>query len=126
MTAKKFGPTASGSYPDEMRTQLWPLCCGAAILSGFKNVGGLSSEDLVKQITTITDECIPDMQVYRGEQILPRLMFLTLNSTQMSSAKIMTAIKEAGFTQFASASPRGHDQGFFVRDKSKTFKSVAA
>lgn len=123
-TVKKFGPSMKEAYPDVMRTQLWPLCCGAAILSGFKNVGSLSAEDLVKQINTTVDEYIPDMQVYAGEQIHPRLMFLTLNSTQMNSPKIMNAIEEAGFTKFANASPRGHDQGFFVRDKSKTFKAV--
>jgi hypothetical protein len=126
MAVKQFGPTAPEPYPAEMRTQLWPLCCGAAILSGFKNVGGLTPEALVNQITETVESYVPDHQVFVQEQIKPKLVFLTLNSDQMGSKKIMAAVSEAGFVKFAEAAPRGAPQGFFVRDKSKSFKPVAA
>ncbi len=44
----KFGPTFNGDFPSEMRTQLWPLCCGARIISGFKHAANLTLEDLVE------------------------------------------------------------------------------
>lgn len=119
----KFGNN-SAAYPAEMRTQLWPLCCGASIISGFKSVGAMSQADLVKQITSTIDNNVPDHQVYANEQMKPSLTFLTLNSSQMASAKIMDAIKEAGFVLLGKAQPRGSDQGFFIRDKSETFKAA--
>jgi len=124
MTTKKFGDN-SKNYPAEMRTQLWPLCCGASIISGFKNVGNLTEDELVEQIQNICDNYIPDHQVYSQEIIRPSLTFLTLNKSQMDSKKIMNAVKKANFVQFATAKPRGARQGFFVRDKSETFNATA-
>lgn len=126
MSVKKFGPTVAEPYPAEMRTQLWPLCCGAKIISGFKDVGTLTEEAMVKQINGICDEYVADHQVYTGETMIPKLTFLTLNQDQMGSKKIMAAITAAGFVQFAIAKPRSRPQGFFVRDKSESFAVVAA
>lgn len=122
MDNKKFNRFPDQPYPGEMRRQLWPLCCGASILSGFKDVATLTPQQLVQQINDTIDKHVPDLQVYTGEQMTPKLTFLTLNSGQMGSKKIMDAIKEAGFIKFAEASPRGSPQGFFVRDQSTTFK----
>lgn len=105
------------SYPAEMRRQLWALCCGASIISGFKDVNKLTEDELVTDI----NECIglvPDMQVFGGEQINPKFTFLTLNSGQMGSPKIMTAIAKAGFFLIGTGKPRGSLQGFFLRDDS--------
>lgn len=125
MPAKKvFGPSYQGDFPEEMRRQLWPLCCGASIISGFKNVHMMSDEELVKSITDTIDNSIADHQVYAHEQMNPKLTFLTLNNGQMGSKKLMDAIKKAGFVQFAVAKPRGNNQGFFVRDTSDTFTKV--
>lgn len=126
MTAKKalpskFGPTFGGNYPEEMRRQLWPLCCGAAILSGFKNVAALTEDELDAQIKNAIDTATPDFQVYQHEQMHPKFTFLTLNSGQMSSPKIMKAIERAGFFQVGSGKPRGSTQGFFLRDTSGTW-----
>lgn len=118
---KKFGDN-SKSYDAKMRTQLWPLCCGAKIISGFKAVQDLEPEELVKQIVDICDNYIPDHQVFGGETINPKLTFLTLNSGQMASPKIMKAIEAAGFVQFGAGKPRGSEQGFFLRDTSKSFR----
>lgn len=121
----QFGPTYKGDYPSEMRTQLWPLCCGARILSGFKSVGKMTHEELVNQINAIIDNSIPDHQVFEGEQMMPNFVFLTLNSEQMDSNKIMAAVTEAGFKKFATGRPRGGEQGFFIKDLSGTFKVIA-
>jgi len=110
-------------YPEEMRTQLWPLCCGAKIISGFKNVAKLTKEELVKQIKAL-DSAVPDSQVYQHEGINPNLTYMTLNSDQWCSAKIREAVQEAGFVLFATAKPRGSTQYFLVKDKSETFKLV--
>lgn len=126
MTAKSFATAGAPAYPSEMRTQLWPLCCGASIISGFKAAHTLTEKDLLTQINATLTEYIPDHQVFKGEQMKPGLTFLTLNSGQMNSAKIMSVIKEAGFVQFGTARPRGSDQGFFVRDKSESFKVIKA
>ena len=111
------------NYPSEMRRQLWPLCCGASIISGFKDAHKYETEE--KFVKAITDVCasVPDLQVFAGENINPKLTFLTLNSTQMGSPKIMSAIKAAGFVKLGTGSPRGSAQGFFVRDLSGTFTS---
>ena len=119
---QQFGPTYEGNYPAEMRTQLWPLCCGARILSGFKQAGKLTHEELVDQINGVIDKTIPDHQVFEGEQMMPNLIFLTLNSEQMKSKKIMKAVEATGFKKFAVGRPRGHDQGFFIKDLSNTFQ----
>lgn len=118
---KQFGSNKT-PYPAEMRTQLWPLCCGAAILSGFKDVGLMTEDELDEQIKGILTTSIADHQVYEGEVMRPKLTFLTLNSSQLQSPKIMKAVKTAGFVQFAVAKPRGGDQGFFVRDLSNSMK----
>lgn len=122
---EKFGPTYKGNYPEEMRTQLWPLCCGARIISGFKTVNKLSEDELVQQITGILDNSIPDHQVFEGETFKPKMTWLTLNSDQMSSKKIMDCIKKAGFIKVGEGKPRGSPQGFFLRDTSGTWKSAA-
>lgn len=121
---KKFGSNEK-AYPAEMRTQNWPLCCGAKIISGFKSVGNKTHEELVKDIVDICDNYTPDHQIYAGEQINPKLTFLTLNSGQTGSPSIMKAVAEAGFQLFATASPRGSKQSFFVRDLSKSLKLEA-
>ena len=121
---KQFGPTYNGHYPSEMRTQLWPLCCGARIISGFKQVGTLSEDELVEQITKIIDDSIPDHQVFHFEEMKPNLIFLTLNAGQLKSPKIMRAIKRCGFMKFAEAKPRGNTQGFFVKDLSNSWTPI--
>ena len=121
----RFGPTSPEPYPAEMRTQLWPLCCGLAIISGFKDVGNITEEALLKKINRVCDEFVPDHQVYKSEVIKPKTVLLTLNDQQMASKKIMDAISAAGFVKFAEGSPRGSKQGIFMRDKSESFKFVA-
>lgn len=116
--------TQAEPYPAEMRTQLWPLCCGAAILSGFKDAAGKTDEELLASINKTFDEMTPDHQVYVGEQMRPKLTFLTLNAGQAQSPKIMKAVTAAGFKLFATAAPRGSTQSFFYRDMSETFKAA--
>lgn len=120
-TKKKFGDS-SKSYPEEMRTQNWPLCCGAKIISGFKNVGNETDEELIKQINSVCDDYVPDHQIYGGETINPALTFLTLNQGQMGSKKIVTAVEAAGFKLFAKGTGRNKEQGFFFRDTTKSFR----
>jgi len=120
----KLVQAANAAYPETMRRQLWPLCCGASILSGFKLVYDKTEDEITALIESTINDYIPDLQVYTGETICPKLTYLTLNYSQMQSAKIMNAVKRAGFVLFATARPRGSDQGFFVRDESKTFKLV--
>lgn len=115
---------ADKSYPATMRTQLWPLCCGARIISGFKDAHQYTDEELIKKINETIDEYIPDMQVFAGEVMQPKLVFLTLNYSQMGSPKIMGAVTACGFVKFAEAQPRGAPQGFFVKDMSNSFKVV--
>lgn len=122
---KKMKQTfGDNSFPEAMRRQLWPLCCGASILSGFKNVAMIDEDKLVEQIVDTIDNYIPDFQVYGGEQISPKLTFLTLNHGQMQSKKIMDAIAKAGFVKIGEAKPRGAPQGFFIRDLSKSWVST--
>lgn len=120
MTKQTF---AGKHFPAEMRRQLWPLCCGASIISGFKNTQTLTDEELVTQIEATCDT-IPDFQVYAGETIKPQFTFLTLNSGQMGSKKIMAAIEKTGFKKIGEGSPRGSAQGFFLRDTSGTWKAA--
>ncbi|CAM6031253.1 unnamed protein product [Sphagnum compactum] len=94
------------------------------VQSGFKNVGPKSVDEVLEDIEKVLN-AIPDHQVYANETIVPRLTYLTLNAYQMRSDKIMEIVTKAGFVKFAEASPRGSEQGFFVRDMSKTFKLVA-
>lgn len=118
-----FGPTFNGKhYPDEMRRQLWPLCCGASILSGFKAVNNMTDDELDASIKNACETATPDFQVFSYEQMRPKFTFLTLNSGQMASKKIMAAIERAGFFKIGAGSPRGSTQGFFLRDTSKTWK----
>lgn len=119
----KFGPSYNGDYPEEMRTQLWPLCCGARIISGFKAAMNSTLEELVEQIEAVI-KAVPDHQVFSHEQMKPKLTFLILNSGQMQSKKIIDAVTKCGFVKFAEAAPRGSKQGFYVRDESKSFKAV--
>lgn len=116
MAVKKITQTfGQNDYPDEMRRQLWPLCCGASIISGFKAVNGLTEEELIKDIEDSV-KMVPDMQVFGGEQINPKFTFLTLNSGQMGSKKIMACIEKAGFFLIGVGAPRSSKQGFFLRD----------
>lgn len=121
---ERFGPSLPGSYPPEMRRQMWPLCCGASIISGFKSVNTLTEAELLADILSTINDTVPDLQIFAGEQMKPAFTFLTLNSAQMASTKIMTAIKEAGFVRIGTGRPRGGDQGFFLRDTSKTWKAA--
>lgn len=117
----KFGPTYPGHYPAEMRTQMWPLCCGARIISGFKSVAQLSDAELDEQIKG-TLNAVPDLQIFSGETMKPNFTFLTLNSAQMTSKKITDAVERAGFKLIFTGKPRGSEQGFYLRDTSATFK----
>lgn len=119
-----YGPTFKGNYPAEMRHQLWPLCCGASILSGFKSVNNLTDEELVNQITHAVDKATPDFQVFTNEGMMPRFTFLTLNEGQMQSKKIMAAIEKCGFKKIGEGRPRGGVQGFFLRDTSNSWKAA--
>lgn len=119
---KAFGPTFKGNYPEEMRRQLWPLCCGASILSGFKNVATMTDEELDASIKNACEVARPDFQVFEYENMMPKFTFLTLNSAQMSSNRIMSAIKRAGFFEIGRGRPRGSEQGFFLRDTSNSWK----
>lgn len=128
MTAKTlpstFGPTFQGDYPSEMRRQLWPLCCGASILSGFKAVATMTEAELDQSIKNACEVATPDFQVFLNEGMMPKFTFLTLNSSQMQSAKIMAAIGRAGFFEIGRGSPRSSPQGFFLRDTSNSWKAT--
>jgi len=116
MALKAFKQTfGQASYPSDMRRQLWPLCCGAAIISGFKNVNQLSDDELVADIEACV-KTVPDMQVFGGETINPKFTFLTLNSGQTGSPKIMAALDKADFFLIGTGTPRGGKQSFFLRD----------
>jgi hypothetical protein len=103
------------SYPADMRRQLWALCCGASIISGFKNVAKLTEDELVNDINACCAK-VPDMQVFGGEQINPKFTFLTLNEGQASSEKIINAITRCGFFLIGTGRPRGALQHFYLRD----------
>ena len=118
----KFGSNAK-AYPSEMRTQMWPLCCGARIISGFKLAAQLSDAELDEQIAG-TMSAIPDHQIFAGEKMKPAFTFLTLNSTQTASPKIMSAIERAGFKLIFTGKPRGSLQSWFLKDTSNTFQPV--
>jgi hypothetical protein len=115
MPATKTYPTFDNTkpYPADMRVQLWPLCCGARILSGFKNVAGKSTDEMVKMIEEQLNDYIPDGQVYIGERINPPLTFLTLNAGQASSKTLMDAVYKAGFKELFTAK-KGY-QHFYVK-----------
>ena len=114
----------TGPYPAELRRQLWPLCCGASILSGLKDAHKYTEDELTSLINRTIDKAVPDLQVFAGEHMMPMLTFLTLNSGQMGSDKIMNAVKRAGFVKIGEGKPRGSPQGFYVRDKSDSFHTV--
>jgi hypothetical protein len=120
---KVFGPTFPNNYPSEMRRQMWPLCCGASIVSGFKNTAKFSLEELVEEIEYVCKVPIPDFQIFAHEDFKPHMTFLTLNSEQMASQKLMQAIEKAKFVKIGEASPRYSSQGFFLRDTSNTWKA---
>lgn len=116
MAVEKIKQTFGQSpYPANMRRQLWALCCGASIISGFKSVNQLSDEELVEDINACVG-MVPDMQVFGGETINPKFTFATLNSGQMGSPKLMSAMEKAGFFLIGVGNPRGGKQGFFLRD----------
>lgn len=121
----EFGPSLKGHFPPEMRRQMWPLCCGMSILSGFKSVAVLTDQELVDQIEYTCTVPRPDFQIFAPEQMKPAMTWLTLNSSQMSSKKIMTAIEKCGFRLVGVGSPRGLEQGLYLRDTSHTFKLTA-
>lgn len=111
------------NFPQEMRRQLWPNCCGAGIISGFKDVQLLDDNELLAQLKE-TLKSLPDFQVYEGEQLKPSVDFLTLNWNQARSEKIMKAVTAAGFVCIGSVEARGRGwpQHFYIRDKTKTWK----
>lgn len=116
MAVEKIKQTfGTSSYPANMRRQLWALCCGASIISGFKQVNQLTDEELVEDIEACIN-MVPDMQVFGGEQLNPKFTFATLNSGQMGSPKLMSAMEKAGFFMIGTGTPRGGKQGFFLRD----------
>lgn len=116
MAVKAIKQTFAGQpYPSDMRRQLWPLCCGASIISGFKSANTLTEDELIADINASV-KAVPDMQVFANEQINPKFTFLTLNSGQMGSAKIIGCIEKAGFFMIGIGAPRGGKQGFFLRD----------
>lgn len=119
----KFGPTYKGHYPSEMRTQMWPLCCGARIISGFKNVAQLTDAELDEQIKG-TLAAVPDHQIFEHETFKPAFTFLTLNSGQTASPKLMAAVERAGFKLIFTGSPRGSKQSFFLLDTSGTYAAA--
>jgi hypothetical protein len=84
-------------YPEEMRNQLWPLCCGAAIVSGFK--GAPTGEALDAALAAI-----PYNQVYSGETRKPQLVFICLNHDQAKSPSISKLLSDRGFVLFMQAS----------------------
>lgn len=118
---KTFGPSLPGNFPEEMRRNMWPLCCGFSILSGFKNVANLTEDELVDQIEFCCTTPRPDFQIFASEEMRPKMTFLTLNSTQMGSMKVMKAIERCGFKKVGSGRPRFHEQGLFLRDTSGTW-----
>lgn len=120
----KFGPSFAGNFPDEMRRQLWPLCCGASIISGFKAVNLLSDDELIEAINHTVTKAVPDFQVFATEHMRPKMTFLTLNEDQMHSKKIMAAIEKCGFKMIGEGRPRSARQGFFLRDESNSWKSI--
>jgi hypothetical protein len=117
-----YGPSFKGNFPEEMRRQMWPLCCGFSILSGFKSVNNLTNQELVDQIEYICTKPRPDFQIYAKENMRPAMTFLTLNGDQMQSKKIMNAIEKCGFKLIGTGRPRGGSQGLFLRDTSGTWK----
>lgn len=121
-----FGPSFKGDFPPEMRRQMWPLCCGFSIISGFKNVAKMTPEELVEQIEYTCTVPRPDFQIFGNEQMRPRMTFLTLNSSQMGSKKIMTAIEKCGFKLIGTGKPRASKQGLFLRDTSDTWEFANA
>ena len=118
--------TFKGSFPESMRRMVWPLCCGFSILSGFKDAQQKTDAELLLDIETccsINGKKSPrlDFQVYASETMDPNITFLTLNSTQMGSAKIMATIEKAGFVRVGVGKPRGSAQGLFMLDRNGTF-----
>lgn len=124
--ANNGNQTFPGSFPQEMRRQLWPLCCGASILSGFKQVNVLTDDQLVKQIEKLCTPVgpVPDFQVFQGEAITPKFTFLTLNDVQAQSKKITDAIAKAGFFLIGTGRPRSYLQYFYLRDDSAEGKGT--
>jgi hypothetical protein len=117
----EFGPTFKGNFPPEMRRQMWPLCCGMSILSGFKSVNEISEDELIEQIEYVCTKPRPDFQIFVHEQMKPAMTWLTLNADQMKSQKIMKCIDKCGFKMVGYAKPRGRPQGMFLRDTSGTW-----
>jgi len=116
----QFGSNAK-SYPSDMRVQLWPLCCGATILSGFKDTSTLTPEALVQQIKD-TMQAIPDHQVFAGETITPKTIWVVLNGSQCKSPKITGALETVGFREVAECMLNSGIGKFYVYDGTKTFK----
>jgi len=109
-------------YPEEMRLNLWPLCCGASILSGFKHVPGIDDDELHKQLDAVL-ESVPYNQVYKNEQMRPQVQFVVLNATQMGSPRIVKAVTDRGFRAIATFARTGKIT-LFVRDLNNSFKLI--
>lgn len=118
----EFGPSFKGHFPDEMRRQMWPLCCGMSILSGFKHVVNLTDNELVDAIEYTCTIPKPDFQIFKDEKMKPAMTWLTLNENQMNSKKIMAAVEKCGFKLVGTGRPRGSKQSLFLRDTSATWE----
>lgn len=118
----KFNRTPTEAYPEDMRTQLWPLCCGAKTLSGFKQAHKYTDAAAMAKAITEALAVTPDLQVFVGESINPQTCFVTINGQQSASPKITEALKLAGFLQFAKGTTRNHGQTFWVRDTAGAFE----
>ena len=86
--------------------------------STYDMIGGLDQQ--IKD----TLNAIPDHQIFAGETFKPAFTFLTLNSGQTASPKLMAAVERAGFKLIFTGSPRGSKQSWFLLDTSGTFKAA--
>lgn len=88
-------------YPAELRAQLYPLCCGFTVISGFKDAGSKTEAGLTEELQTVMKK-VPYNQVYTGEKMMPKTFSLVLNTSQMGSPKIVNAVRAAGFMPVAT------------------------
>lgn len=118
-----INPTCA-SFPSDTRTQFWPLCCGATILSGLESeVIQLGQAELTELIRSNLEDYIPDFQVVgHMRQKCSAVVWLTLNKTQMSSPKLVNAVKVNGFVPVAWNMSMGGGITYFVRDLGGDFK----
>lgn len=129
---KQSGPTFvtedneggdSDKFPHELRTQFWPLCCCATILSGMSSVAWqLTETELVDKIKSTLNNYLPDFQIEGGTQECSSVVWLVLNKDQTDSKKIMSVVNKLGFKPVARNDSMGGGITYFVRDTGGTFK----